>query len=120
MKSAGSLKKYSIENRIDKDGDSDPRLVVTVEFKFSEQAVVSLAALTDGSQVYVTIEDLQPSLFSGKGSPLDDPQSGATGVTDAEVEPAPPADPDQRLLPWDGEIIPEAEAEESEAVDPDE
>lgn len=112
MKSAGSLKKYSIENRIDKDGDSDPRLVVTVEFKFSEQAVVSLAALTDGSQVYVTIEDLQPSLFSGRGSPLDDPQSGATGAVDADIEDV-PAEPEQRLLPWDGEIA----AEDAVGVD---
>lgn len=113
MRSAGTLKKFLIENRVDKEGSPDPRLIVTLDFRFTEEKCAALAHCTGGSQVMVDIEELQPELFKDRGSPLDDPKSGVHGSAGIAV------DPDQRLLPWDGEIHPDAEEAEIEPVDPD-
>lgn len=72
MNAVGRLKKYAIDNKVDKDGEPMPILTVTLEFRFSEQAVRSLAEATDGELVAVTIEPHQGDLFkagsTGKGS----------------------------------------------------
>lgn len=109
MRSAGTLRKFLIENRVDKEGIPDPRLIVTLDFRFTEEKCAALAHCTGGSQVMVDIEELQPELFKDRGSPLDDPDSGVHGSAGIAV------DPDQRLLPWDGEIHPDAEEADIEA-----
>lgn len=118
MNAVGSLRKYAIDNRIDKEGDHDPRLIVTIEFKFTEAVFRSLAELTDGSQVVVDISEYQTTLFRGRGSPLDDPTSGVHGAA-VEADTEPVADPAQPLLPWDGEIHPEGEDDGAEAASDD-
>jgi hypothetical protein len=113
MRLVGQLKTMKIDNKFDKDGDPDPRMVLTLEFKFTETDAARLCSMIDGSQLSVEINELQPSLFTGKGSPHDDPQSGTHG---GQVQPE-PAQGETLALPF-GQAVEEAQIVE-EGDDPE-
>ncbi len=59
MNTPGYLKKWLVDNKLDRDGMPDPKLVITIEIQFQERFAVDLASMTTGNSVQVALERIQ-------------------------------------------------------------
>lgn len=100
MKTSGTLKKWNVENKLDRDGNPDPRITVTVEIPFQVHLATSLAQITTGDVLSFGLEKYQMDMdFPGKEPDLEE--------TDCQEE------EQQQLLLTEGGIE-DAETEEIE------
>lgn len=65
MKSAVRLKKYVVDNRIDKDGEPQPFIALQIDVQFSEAIARELAGMIDGELVEMSLEPIQQKLEFG-------------------------------------------------------
>lgn len=67
MKTHVRLKKYVVDNRIDKDGDPQPFISMQIDVQFSESIARDLAGMVDGELVEMSLEPIQQKLEFGAG-----------------------------------------------------
>ncbi len=59
MKTSATLKKWNVDNKLDKDGNPDLRISVVVELPFQVHLATSLAQITTGDVLQFGLEKYQ-------------------------------------------------------------
>lgn len=70
MQTFARMKKFVVDNRIDKEGRPDPIIQIQVEMVFGEHLARELAHMTNGEQILLSMEPRQREI-----------EFEATGVT---------------------------------------
>ena len=65
MKTNVRLKKYTVDNRIDKDGDSQPFIALQIDVQFTESIARELATMIDGELIEMSLVPIQQKLEFG-------------------------------------------------------
>ena len=104
MQAHGTLKKWVVDNKLDKDHCPDPKITMTIEIPFHAYRAKALADLTCGDTLNFKVEKTQ------MGVPYN-PVGG-------EVDPEEPTDPLAPLLLNDSPDEAEAETEGGEPEEP--
>jgi hypothetical protein len=90
MKTIGNLKKYVVDNKLDKDGCADPRITLTLDVKFQVHIIRALADLTSGDVLNIKIERVQMDMNEVNADVTEEtPDEGPRLLTDGyeELEP---------------------------------
>jgi len=66
MNTIARMKKFVVDNRVDKEGFPEPIIQLQVEMRFHENLAVALASMTNGKQIALSIEPMQPELSLGE------------------------------------------------------
>ncbi len=98
MHTFARMKKFIVDNRIDKEGRPDPIIQLQVEMCFREHLARELAGMTNGEQIVLTMEPNQKTI------PFEQADGG-------DAEEAPRENPGQLLLLPAGDVA-DADAEE--------
>lgn len=68
MQCFARMKKYSVTNKVDKDGQPEPTVQVALEMDFAEGIVNELAAMTGGKLIILQMDVAQTEMqFSKAG-----------------------------------------------------
>lgn len=107
MHTFARMKKFIVDNRIDKEGRPDPIIQLQVEMVFRENLARELAGMTNGEQIVLTMEPNQKTI------PFEPADGDAT-----RGEAAPQANPNQLLL-LPASAVEDAESEEVDSSEAD-
>jgi len=56
------MKKFVVDNRVDKDGNPDPIIQIQIEMRFREDLARDLARMTSGDQICLQMDPVQHEL----------------------------------------------------------
>lgn len=59
------MKKFTVDNKVDKDGCPDPIIQLQVEMSFQESVARDLASMTNGQMLVLALDPLQETLAFG-------------------------------------------------------
>jgi len=62
MRTNARMKKFIVDNRLDKEGNPDPTIQIQVEIRFREHLARELANLTTGDQISLQMDPIQGEL----------------------------------------------------------
>jgi len=61
------MKKFTVDNRVDKEGRPDPIIQLQVEMSFQEGVARDLASMTNGQMLVLALDPLQETIKFGDG-----------------------------------------------------